>query len=348
MTTKVRLTSGLLVLMLLTLLVVGACAAPAPATPAAKWRFQSTVSPDGQVQKYLVDKFIELVNQRLKGKLEIEGFLRDAIVKRAEAFDATRKGIIEASLNIGTDYASVFPEGNVEFGLTMSLLDLPMANDFYYKYQGGAFFKMLDEAYKERGLHLLSLNAYTNSLLLKFPMNKVEDMKGKKIRVVGLPTTLVKNMGGVPVNLSAAEMYTALQRGTVDGTIYPPYGLITSSLHEVVSYHIVPSIGVQGQNIVVNAEAFNKLPADVKKVLEDTAIEANAYYTKEYDAAEAADIKTAETKYGIKTITLPKEEVAKMLQAALPSWDEVAAKSPRCGALVDLTRSYLKEKGLLK
>jgi TRAP-type C4-dicarboxylate transport system substrate-binding protein len=102
---------------------------------------------------------------------------------------------------------------------------------------------------------------------------KLEDFKGVKIRVWGAePAELLKAWGAAPVFMSSAEVYTALQHKTVDGAITGYFTCYTFNWPDVVKYcnmwnwAITPSLFV-----VMNTEAFNRLPKDVQKIVLDAA-----------------------------------------------------------------------------
>jgi TRAP-type C4-dicarboxylate transport system substrate-binding protein len=108
------------------------------------------------------------------------------------------------------------------------------------------------------------------------PIILPEDLAGRSIRAVSpMMTDFDAKYGGHGVYLSGAELYTALQRGTVDSVIAAPAHLIERKLWEVTDWYAapVPFMGDQVSQIYVNLDFFNSLPADLQKVLLDAGEE---------------------------------------------------------------------------
>jgi len=234
----------------------------------------------------------------------------------------------------------------VEFGLPMNFQTLDQFYEFHYEYKNRAYLKLLKEVYRDKGIHFLAGVGSRNAFHTKFPVYKVEDLKNKKIRTVGLIAKVVKALGGVAVNISPSEQYMALQRGTVDGTANVIYGTRTYKLMEVTKYIILPPVYIGMQDLFCNLDEYNKLPPDLQKIVDEAAEEAALnYYRPIYMEKETADLAKAKAA-GVKLITLPAEEYVKIRNAAMPVWDESAAKTPNCSKMVDLIREYVKEKGV--
>jgi TRAP-type C4-dicarboxylate transport system substrate-binding protein len=167
------------------------------------------------------------------------------------------------------------------------------------------------------------------------------------MRTLGSLNPLFKALGATPVTLVQAELYAALQRGTVDALVYVYYGLEDYKFKEVVDYAVFPPVYMlHGGHLSVNMKAWNKLPDDLKGIVEDScrwALMVN--WVGKYKATVANALKEAE-KVGVKRVTLPEEDVARMRIVARDTvWTKLAKKSPRCGDLVEMFESYLKEKG---
>jgi len=182
--------------------------------------------------------------------------------------------------------------------------------------------------------------------MTKFPVHKLEDLKGKKIRAVGMEAQIVKALGASAVAIAGAEQYMALQRGTVDGTDYPWYTIEKYKFYEVLDYITAPALHTPGViEIVVNQKTFQALAPDQQAAVKKAAMaamERSFKMTPQFDQ-EAVD---AAAKRGVKIITLSKEELARFRQAVKPLWDEEAKKSPYSAKLVTILRENLASKGV--
>lgn len=107
-------------------------------------------------------------------------------------------------------------------------------------------------------------------LVTKFPMNSLDDLKGKKIRVYAKSQAdFLSALGAQPVNMAFAEVYSALERGTVDGAVSGPDAIPGLRLYEVAKYVTDLQLGQSPGHLIVSRKSWDALPADLKKVIED-------------------------------------------------------------------------------
>jgi TRAP-type C4-dicarboxylate transport system substrate-binding protein len=321
-----------------------------------RWRLQSVFHAGSLTYYGLGTKFKDDLLKRTDGRIEISLFPAGALAKPMETFDLTAAGAVDMALGVGLYQARKMPEALVETGLPMSYtgrafsMEGPnQSYEFLYEFKGGEAMRLLRQAYDEKGTYLLTVGASSAyHFMTTFPVKTLEDFKGKKIRSIGLYSQLVKNMGASPVSLAGAEQYMALQRGTVDGTIYTTYTLDAYKLKEVLDYVVVPPVnGCICINFYVNKKAWNALPGDLKKILQDTGLEAFRWFSREVVKADFETMQDA-SKVGVQVAELPEEEYEKLRKLAAPIWDSAAKKSERTAKLVSLLREYLKYKGILK
>ena len=106
--------------------------------------------------------------------------------------------------------------------------------------------------------------------LAKKQVKVMEDLAGLKIRAATpMLTTMVKALGATPVSIPAPDTYTALERGTVDGTIFPWEAISSFKLAEVLRHHVVVGLYVAPLFTFMNQKKYDSLPPDLKKVIDD-------------------------------------------------------------------------------
>lgn len=111
-------------------------------------------------------------------------------------------------------------------------------------------------------------------LVSKFPINSLDDLKGKKIRVYAKSQAdFLSALGAQPVNMAFSEVYTALERGTVDGAVSGPDAIPGLRLYEVAKYVSDLQLGGSPGHLVVSRKSWDALPADLKKVIEDMRVD---------------------------------------------------------------------------
>jgi TRAP-type C4-dicarboxylate transport system substrate-binding protein len=228
----------------------------------------------------------------------------------------------------GSYHISILPEVLFEWGLPYGAKTPDVAGKLLMNEE---YLKVLRKAYAEKhNVHLLGLSSVSSyNYVTRFPVNTMEDLKGKKIRALGVTAQLVKAQGGTPSMITGAEQYMALQRGTIDGTVYPPYAGITYKIFEVAKFHSWPPIySAVTVNHVVNLGAWNKLPKEYQEILQDEVTKM-AKYSFEVSGPALEKIATEEgKKMKAEATFLSDGEYQKFRQAALPLWEEWG-KSPR-------------------
>jgi TRAP-type C4-dicarboxylate transport system substrate-binding protein len=105
--------------------------------------------------------------------------------------------------------------------------------------------------------------------LAKKPVRELEDLAGLKLRV-GTPVlaNVVKALGGTPVNIAAPDTYNALERGVVDGTVFPWEAIFSFNLAEVLRYHAVVDLFVAPLVTFMNQKKYDSLPPDLRQVID--------------------------------------------------------------------------------
>lgn len=290
-----------------------------------------------------VEEFAENVKKATNGKVKITVYSSDELVKTKGVFSALQSGAVDMACSAGAYNRSV-PEAVVEFGLPFSWNSFDEMMEAWNDYGVSDIVK---EAYAEQGVHLLTIQPASKYVLMsKKPVNNVEDFKGMKIRAVGLVANIVQSLGAAPSNIPGAEQYVALQRGTVDATVFPSFVLDAYKLREVVEYVVLPTfIAPPTTNLMINLELWNSFPAEIREQITSASTEHIAAMDKTYDEADAKALKNFVDEHNGKVITLPEAEVAKMRTVAYTEWDKLGTKSPRLGKLVDIMKKFAKDKG---
>jgi len=145
--------------------------------------------------------------------------------------------------------------------------------------------------------------------LAKKQVRVVEDLAGLKIRAATpMLTNMVKALGAIPVSIPAPDTYTALDRSTVDGTIFPWEAIQGFKLAEVLKHHAAVSLYVSPLFTLMNQKRYDSLPPDLRKVIDDLSGAWGAEFTGAvWDKNEHEGI-AAIKKAGNTIYTVPQEE----------------------------------------
>ncbi|MEP6722563.1 MAG: sialic acid TRAP transporter substrate-binding protein SiaP [Variovorax sp.] len=229
----------------------------------------------------------EEIKKRTNGKYEIQVFPASSLGKESDINQGLTLGTVDIILT-GASFA-----GNTYKPLAVTYFPFIFRDsDHLLKYAQSDVFKELAKGYDEKsGNHVTALTYYgarhvTSSAAR--PVTKPEDMKGLKIRVPDAPAYLAfpKSLGANATPIAFAEVYLALQNGTVDAQENPLPTIEAKKFFEVqknisLTGHIVDSLLT-----VTSGQLWGKLSADEKKVFSDVMQEAAEKTGREIIASE--------------------------------------------------------------
>ena len=168
----------------------------------------------------------------------------------------------------------------------------------------------------------------------KRPINVPADMEGLKFRVanVALLVEFFKEMNSTAVPMAFTEVFTALQQGTVDGFENPAAVFNSNKFDEAVSHLSLTGHAFTAYVPVMDLEKFNAYPAEVQKVLLDTAKEAASYQHElmyEYEDRSVSELKER----GMQVNEVDKDA---FVAAVKPIWDRFIEKYGDAGVKLAL------------
>jgi len=286
--------------------------------------------------------FAEKVDLLTDGEVKIKIYWPGQLVKTKQGLSAVQKGMIDGLfVASGLYFSGIVPEmagGWMPYGWT-STDDMA---DIYYNY---GYLDLMREAFDKHGLYYVTLvSAGSNGFNTKFPVRKLEDLKGKKIRSGGISGAAVAALGAAPVGLAPVEIYSGLERGTIDGTIYPWYGLEDYKYHEVVSSISTPALFNPGViDLMFNKKVWESLDLKYQKAINFAGIQAY-YYSKQLDDTDDANIVAFCKAHNVEIINLSDEELNRFKAAVAPLYELHAQKSPACAKQVEILKNYAEMK----
>ncbi len=277
----------------------------------------SNFFPAPHKNSVLAEQYCKEIEKRSGGKVKITYFPGGTLTPAAQTYDNVVKGIADIGESCFAYTRGKFP--------MMETLDLPLgyktgvsatslANAFYEKYQP----KELAE------VKVLWLHAHGPGILhTKKPVNKLEDIKGMKIRATGQSAKIVQALGGAPVGTTMPETYDALRTGVADGAMAPVESLQGWKWGEVVksTTQNFGSAYTTGMFIVMNKAKWASLPPDIQKIFTDVSKEYITKQGKVWDEIDKEGYAFSKAK-GNKVIPLSKDEDAKWAKAVAPLLEE--------------------------
>ncbi len=212
----------------------------------------------------MLENWGKLVEKETGGKVKFVLFPGATLAKAEDTYEATVTGVADmcwtfAGYTMGRFHLS---EVVIQFlGFKNAEHGSRVIYDLYEKYPE------IRAEFKDTHLLWLSPSA-PRQIHSKVPVRSVADFKGLKVRVPPSEAPQVKALGGIPVTMAGPDVYTALERGTLDADLHPWETAISYRWYEVVRYQSKSDFGLGGLFIcAMNLNTWNKLPEDAKKVI---------------------------------------------------------------------------------
>jgi len=227
----------------------------------------------------------------------------------------------------------------VPFGMTPS----EQYSWFYY----GNGMKYMKEVYDKFGVYSYPGGNTGNQMggWYRKEIKSVEDLKGLKMRIPGLAGEVMAKLGVNVTNIPAGELYTSLDRGTIDALEWVGPGMdIKMGFHKVAKYYYTgwhePASEMQ---FLVNKKAYDKLPKEYKKMLE-VGMKAAAMdmYIENFAASVDAWSKMKSEYPDIKVKRFPKPVLEALKKAADEVYSSYAAKNAKFKEIYEDYTAYMK------
>lgn len=310
-----------------------------------EWRMQSNLSAGEPGFESVRENFVEVVERMSGGRIDIELFPVDALFPIKEGLEAVGNGIVQIGMMTGGYFSGKMgPIATLESGVPGAERSAIERHAFFYK---KGFIDLARKAYAPYNVFYLAPHISPSwDIISTKPITSRKDFNGLKIRAFGVEAKWYKTMGASAVLLSGAEIYTALSTGVIDATRWGSPSVIQSlGLHEVAKYYVQPSpMPAPNNNFLVNQQAWDSLPNDLKAIMTEAAKLASLDYMARgalLDAKAMAEMAEA----GVEVSRIPKDEWGEMEKEARKLWAEYAEEDELSAKAVAMMQEFLGEMG---
>lgn len=265
----------------------------------------------------LATEWAKEVEKQTNGAVKINMFPGGTLTPADQCYDGVVKGISDIGMSVLSYTRGRFPLSEVidlPLGYKSGVQATRLTNAYFKKFQP----KELDD------VKIMYLHGHGPGILhTKKPIEKLEDLKGMKIRGTGTTVKIISALGGAPVGMPQPETYDALQKGVVEGLLSPIETLKGWKFGEVVS-STTEDLGAAytiGFFVAMNKKKWDALPKDVQAIIEkinEQWIEKTAAKWDELDK-EGREYTLAR---GNKIIPLSPEEDKRWAEAVRPVFDD--------------------------
>jgi|MudIll2142460700_1097286.scaffolds.fasta_scaffold04356_2 TRAP-type C4-dicarboxylate transport system substrate-binding protein len=309
--------------LLLVLVILISTSVTVHAQQPIKYRFYFHSSPTGG-HAYFFLNWIKQVKEATQGRLDIVFYPGATLGKPTEAYQMVRSGVVELAVVIIGFFPGQFPLSDV---IQLPFIDLHsgrVASRVYW----GLYEKFPQFRAEYPGVKPLALYCDTPTPIgVNRPVRTMEDMKGLKIRALtGSPTEFLKTFGGVPVLMPPGDIYTSMERKVLDGWMISWEACVGHKLFEVTDYFTAANTYQPALAFLMNPAAWDKLPPDIKKILEKYIGAAGSDFCgREFDLTNAKDKEKVRATKGKTIIDLSPAETKRWKETCRPIWDKWVA-----------------------
>ena len=241
---------------------------------ADKHKFKMATSwGGGPLMEIGAKAFAENVKRMSNGRIQIEVFPSGTLGPGLKVSETVKNGVADMGHTwIGYDWGK--DKTAVLFGGYAGSSDTEKMLHWLYR-AGGA---ELQREFRDQKFGLISMPLFvrTSEVFLhsRKPVKTLKDLQGLKLRTAGAWLEISKGMGASPVTMPGGEVYTALERGTIDATEWGTlYENKSPGFHKVTKYVIIPGVHQPTApfELLINKKAWGKLSSEDKKLVEDAA-----------------------------------------------------------------------------
>ena len=228
--------------------------------------------------------FMDKVQADSKGGLRINFIGGPKAMPPFEVGNALKNGVVDMALVTGAFYTNVFPEADA-----WKLTERPMAE----LRQNGGFDYMAEALRREDGRAsswpgMIDDTPFHLYLTSRSPK---PDLTGLKVRITPVYRDFFQALGATVMQTAPGEVYTALERGVVDGYGWPIHGIFDLGWQEKTKYRVDPGFYSAEVSIIVNKRKWDSLTDEQRAVLTRAgeALEANYADVAKENAAEVGE-----------------------------------------------------------
>ena len=298
-------------------------------TKTIKWNMVTTWPKNFQGLGEGAEQVANFINEMSGGRLEVKVFGAGEIVPFAEVFDAVGSGVSQMGHGAAYYWRGKMPVApffsTVPFGLTATEITSWLLH--------GGGYELWRELYEPFGV-IPFLGGNTGVQMAGWfnkEINSLDDLQGLRMRIPGLGGEVLKRAGGIPILKGGGEVFTALETGNIDAAEFVgPYNDLAMGLYKAAKYYYYPGWHEPGPTLetIVNKDAYNELPDDLKAIVKNACHAANQDMLSNYTAKNNASLRVLVEEHNVELRRLPDDVLEKLKEMATIVIEESVADDP--------------------
>src|SRR5260221_960955 len=278
--------------------------------------------PENQFYVKRTVEWIEKLNKEGKGVLQINFIGGPKAIPTCEVGKAVQTGVVDIGFSTGAFYTNVMPEADI-----LKLCE-PVAGE--QRKNGG--YELIHKMWAEKAnmrflakvVEFTPFHLYLNKKIDK------PDLTGLKIRITPVYRDFFQAMGASVMTTAPGEVYTALERGVIDGYGWPIHALFDLNWQAKAKFPVDPGFLKSEVSLVINLDKYKALPAKAREYLDRQALayEQQNDFWKTYNQNEAK----RQAEAGIQTISFDAATSKAYVEKAKEvGWANAMKSSPQYG-----------------
>ncbi|GJL80615.1 MAG: ABC transporter substrate-binding protein [marine bacterium B5-7] len=224
----------------------------------------------GPLMELGAQAFADKIEFLTDGRIKVQVFTGGTLGKALNVSETVKNGVAQAGHTwMGYDWGK--DKAVVVFGGFAGSMDSERM--LHWLYEGGGIEMQREFRMEKFGVVSMPLFIRTAEAFLHSnkPVRTMDDLQGLKVRTAGAWLEISESMGASPVTMPGAEVYTSLERGTIDATEWGTlYENITPGFYKIAKYVVIPGVHqpVAPFELVINKDAFAALSERDQKLVE--------------------------------------------------------------------------------
>src|SRR5438132_8440539 len=262
-------------------LLAALCIAAGAAQPQEVTLRLVSAFPENQFYVKRTIDWIEKINKEGKGTMQINFIGGPNAIPTFEVGNAVKTGVVDMGFSTGAFYTNVMPEADI--------LKLSETSAAEQRANGG--YELINKIWAEKGnmrflakvVEFTPFHLYLNKKIDK------PDLTGMKIRITPVYREFFQAMGASVMTTAPGEVYTALERGVIDGYGWPIHALFDLNWQEKTKYRVDPGFYNAEVALIMNLDKYKSLTAAQRDYLDRQALayEQQNDFWKSYNQNEA-------------------------------------------------------------
>lgn len=252
---------------------IGLVLAAFPALAAAQEANLRLVSAFPETATYVkhMTPWIQKFNAAGKGIAQINFIGGPKAIPTFEVGTSVKNGVVDMAMNTGAFYTNLMPEADF-----LKLTQIPVAA----QRKNGAF-DYINKVWNQKANMVYLARMVDETPFHLYLTKKIDkpDLNGLKIRITPVYREFFASMGASLIQTPPGEVYTALERGVVDGYGWPIHGIFDLNWHEKTKFRVDPGFYNAEVSIIMNLDAWKKLSAKQRDFIQKQALALEARNT---------------------------------------------------------------------